>query len=88
MVRARSQIMCLLSACYVLNIVQGTWDPAEDTGSPALVERTVYCTAVTLGKSLHPSIGPADRAGRGADADQDSALTHHPRQQRGLQVHL
>jgi len=37
-----SQIMCLLSACYVLNIVQGTWDPAEDMGSPVLLERTIF----------------------------------------------
>ena len=50
--------MCLLSACYVLNIFHGTWDTAENkTRSPALLERTVYHlrTAVTLGKSLHPS---------------------------------
>lgn len=45
--------MCLLCACYVLNIVQGT-------GSPALMERTVYCTAVTLDKSLHPLLGQAE----------------------------
>lgn len=57
-----NQFTCLLSACYVLNIVQGTWDTSENkTRSPALVERTVYhvsplhlCTACDPGQVTAP----------------------------------
>ena len=56
------QLKCLFSACYVLNIVQGTWDTSENkTRSPALVERTVYhvsplhlCTASDPGQVTAP----------------------------------